>query len=274
MATSFELWHEGRFGANKVCRLDWDTDLPDEAPDELERQIAETATEHCDGFPGRQQYMVRALALAEQVGEFPFGMNATDSAITGSAAALEWQTPDMMQQGAEAFSHAGAQVSAQQMRHNEVLMRGIVELAMGQREHDKEIILGQQQALGKHAKQAMEMHELMEGMITRGQERRLTEAAYDKDQARKERLMKKMEWILPEIARRAGVPTAAITGSSASSDSGAPSKAADDFKTWILGLDTETQDKIFAVLGDDKGPELVELFQRMGQESAATETKH
>jgi hypothetical protein len=267
LANRFELFHEGRFGVNRICQLAFDEELaPDDAPSELERQVSETVGDHCDGFPGRQQYMVRAFSDEHPRGEFAFGMSANAMLHTGAAEAMGHEPPDM--EAGRSFSHAHAQVSAQQMRHNEALMRGFVELAMSQRERDADIIAQQQQTIQKSQRQQMDVYSMIEDMLCRQQERRLVEAKYDKDEERKGGLMKRLDFIIPEIARRAGVPMMA------KGDGGEGSPASTrEMAAFFMDLSKEMQEGVLDALGDEKGLELLAMIKKIGTEDSGKEAE-
>lgn len=304
LADRFVLVHEGRFGPNEVCVLDFDPKLPEEdAPSSLERLVSETVEEHVDGFPGRQQYFVRAFAGDTPRGEFAFGETASFSSRVGQA--LTQDTPEMDRlshasaygggggaaAGLAPLTHAHAQIVAQQMRHNEALTRGIVELSTRQSERDAEIIAGLQRNLARHEDRAAEMIQLREEMLSDEQVRRLQDLKFERDDQRKERLTKRLEGLLPHIFRRLGVPASVaghITGGSQKAETKSGEADAHEgpdpvgglvtrLRDYFMGLPPQVQDEVMDALTDDHAPELLNIIRELGQieqEQAAGETKH
>lgn len=281
LATRFELHHEGRFGLNRICELKLDESQPiEDAPGALERTITETVGDHVSGFPGRQQYMVRGFAGEQPTGEFPFGMTASSfSSDLAESVALVTPEMDMMRHndGGAVLTHAHAQVMVQQMRHNEALMRGLVEVTTRHAERDAEIIatLGKQNQ--EYADRSLSVQSMMEDMLSQEQIRRLADQKFQKDEDRKARLMKRLEtMVLPHLAAKAGLLPAAST-SSAGSDGGSDSAA--KLKALFFSLDPETQNEMTETLGPDKTTELLAIFKEIGEREKAhaeanTETRH
>lgn len=254
-----------------LAQLAWEVE-PSELPDHLERQITEEVAAHVDGLPGRQQYLVRAYRGEEQIGEFCFWEQALGSAASEAASALSFHTPDADPfnpfntapgQRVE-FSHASSMTVVQQMRHNEVLMRCLVDMATKNRERDNELIANLTRSVEKYQRNELKAADMMEGMMSRAQERKLVQEQHDAEEARKEKLLGKLNnYVLPEIARRMGLPGLAPGGAPSDGASGADGDL-DRVAQLFLKLDSKLQEKIIEELGEEDASELLSVFERRG----------
>jgi hypothetical protein len=266
LADSFRLYHESRHGYSLLAQLAWEVE-PAELPDHLERQISDEVTQHVDGLPGRQQYVVRSYRGDRQTGEFTFWEQAVTGAASEAASALAFNTPDadpfgpfQSPRGGD-FSHASSMTTVQQMRHNEVLMRCLVDMATKNRERDVELIANLSRQVEKHQRNELKVAEMMEGMMSRAQERQLTQEKFDADEDRKERLLAKLNtYVLPEIAKRLGLPGMAPTGDGGSETD----KDLDKVAQLFMGLDSKLQETILNELGEEEAAELLSVFERRG----------
>lgn len=211
LAVRFELLHVAQHGTNMVCQLNVQGSTADWA-ELIERQVSEESSDHVAGWPGRQQYIVRAYSEAEDtVGELPFALTARDGMGSEATADLMQTPPDveefMRGQLPDNFSHPHALVTQQQMRHNEILTRLMCEMAMHSRERDVGIIKSQQEQIDKMQRSRDEAVELREEMMDRSAERDMRIGKYTDDKARKDKLLSHVtKIILPEMARQAGLP--------------------------------------------------------------------
>jgi hypothetical protein len=172
-----------------------------------------------------------------------------------NASQLAMPTPDMGP-GMVDGQGVNAMVSIQQMRHNEGLVRSLVDLASSARERDQEIISKLQLQNDKMSNRQLDMIDLVEGMLTRKQERELTQAAYEEDKERKDKTLGViMKYVMPAFAKEAGIEM--------------PGDAAATIKDIFLRLPVETQNKIIADLPEIDGNKLLALM-----EGADTEATH
>jgi hypothetical protein len=252
--TSFALHHIGRHGPALVCRLEAEG-APDDRGDAVERLVSEEVADHVEGWPGLQQYKVVALDAKDQpMGEWPFTMQAA-GARDDATSHLALPTPDMGGMGAESLNHAHTMVTVQQMRHNEGFARALVELAMSSRERDADIIAKQQRQIDKYADRQLDVIEMMEGLMTRKQEREIAHATYEEDKHRKDQVLSKItQYILPAMAREAGVQL--------------PEDVGESIKMIFLRLPEDTQSLIIKQLPEIDRAKLFEVLE------AEPETKH
>ncbi len=249
----FALMHIGRHGPALVCNLAAEG-APDDRADAIERLVSDEAGDHVEGWPGLQQYKVVALnEKGAPMGEHPFTLAAGASDDTASSLAMP--TPDMGGMAGTELNHAHTMVTVQQMRHNEGLVRALVEMSMTSRERDQEIISKQQRQIDKMQDRQLDVIEMMEGMMSRSKERELTQQAYDEDKERKDKLLAKVtQLILPAMAKEAGVAV--------------PEDVVETVRGIFLRLPDETQNKIIADLPKPDAEKLLELME------SGAETKH
>ncbi len=211
---SFSLWHVERYDRRLISRLSIEAGSPIDQADDLERLVSEEVIDHTEAWPGRQRYVVQAQDEAgDALAEFAFSMTAA----TPSAAALLTQpTPEMEAAyggmiGAN-FSSPDTPIVFQLMRHNEALLRLVVEMSTGQAERDRKIIAQQQRSIDKANAKRFEVVELLEEMYCRRQERNLSQARHEADVRRKQELLSALtNTVVPSIAealrRRFGIDT-------------------------------------------------------------------
>lgn len=263
VATTFRLFHEGRHGLNQVCELPLEGGAED-WPDHIARLVHDESQTHASAYPGRQQYMVRAYAdgIDQPIGEYPFGLTAGDE---GSAATLSLQTPDYNtamtgQIPLQDFSHPHAMVMAQQMRHNEGILRSLVDVTMHSRDRDGAIIKRQQEHIDHLEADRMKVLEMAEELMSRKQERQIVQEKWDSEKRRKDQIMAKLiTFVLPEFAKRAGV-----AGVKAAPSNGEADKELDEIKRMFLKLAPETQNQIVAELPEDDSDRLLTIFEGGG----------
>ncbi len=250
---SFVLMHVGRHGAAIVCKIDADDGAPDDRAAAVERAASEEAADHVEGWPGLQQYKVMALdGKGGSAGEHPFTMQA--GSRDDGAAQLGMPTPDMGH-GGDGMG-VNAMVTIQQMRHNEGLVRALVDMAGSARERDQEIIGKLQVANDKMAGKHLDLVDLLEGMMTRKQERELAQQTYEEDKARKDKTLSViMKFVMPAFAKEAGIDL--------------PNDVATTVREIFLRLPEETQNQIISELPEPDGQKLLALM-----EGASTETNH
>lgn len=250
---SFALMHVGRQGALAlVCKLEAEG-APDDRANAVERLVSEEASDHVEGWPGLQQYKVVALDQKDEpVGEHPFTLQS--GAREDNAATLGMPTPDMGPAGAESLNHAHTMVTIQQMRHNEGLVTALVDMASASRERDQAIIETLQSANDKMSHRQLDLIDLVEGMLTRKQERELTQQAYEEDKGRKDAVLAKVvKYILPAFAKEAGVPL--------------PDDVATTVKEIFLRLPAATQTQIIEELPEVDGEKLLALMEGNTEET-------
>lgn len=280
-SAGFELVHLGRQGASsKVCDLPAGEGSAEDRSACVERHAADESREHADAFTGRQHYVVRALSdKGEQLGEHPFWIAAGDMAEAASALALP--TPeqvhaahgdvyvpiDPQRMPAQELSHAVVQLVSQSQRHNEALMRQLVELSTSHAERDAEIIRSQQQQLDRYEQSRLERHQWTEDLLSRKLERDIAHESHQNQERRKERLMDKLEkFILPAIMK-----SAAIKGLLGSADKATKDDMAEKIRQLFLKLPEETQSQIISELGEDDGHALLDLFSQGHEERKPSE---
>ena len=189
------------------------------------------------------------------MGEHPFTLQAKGSG-DGSGAQLALTTPDMGQgMGADSLNHAHTMVTVQQMRHNEGLVTALVELAMTSRERDGEIIAKLQRDNDKMRDRQLDVIEMLEGMMTRKQEREIAHATYEEDKQRKDQVLAKITgFILPAMAKESGIKL--------------PEDVAETVRQIFLRLSDDTQNQITKDLPEVDREKLLELMEN------SEETKH
>lgn len=266
-AEAFALLHEGRHGASKVCDLVANSGSPEDRAAMVERLVSDECKEHVEAFPGRQQYIVRALdGKGNAVGEHPFSIAATGNA---SSSALAMPPPELESayanqvidpQRVPEMSHAATMVMVQQMRHNEGLVAKLVELSTEHAERDAGIIRDQQLQIDRMEGRRLETIGLLENLLSQKQERDLVQAEYDNQEHRKERLMTKLEDVVfPAIMRSAIVKGMLNQGKA---DGVISDDAAEEIKKLFLKLPDEMQTEIVNELGEDDAHRLMDLFAR------------
>jgi len=259
MATAFKLFHVARHGVALVAEIPLSGGAED-WPEHVARACHEEATGHVDGWPGRQQYIVRAYVEGndEPVGEFPFGLAAQGEAST---AELAQATPDYQAAMAgqiplQDFSHPHAQVMAQQMRHNEALIRFLVDVTMHSRDRDGAIINRQQSHIDKLEADRFRIVEMTEDMLSRKQERAIKQERWETDKQRKEQLMAKLlQFVIPEAARRFGMT------STLSENQQQGAEELDEIKQLFLKLPAEMQNEIVNQLPEEDSDRLLSIFE-------------
>ena len=232
----FDLCHLDRArGSSLVVKLQ---PLPNVATDDIANHIADEVhnevLDHIEGWPGRQQYAIRAFtAGGEEVGEFPFVQTANSVIHTNAGEMLSEATPEQnalasgMLPNPEQLGHPTAMGAQQLMRHTEQLTRFTVEMASMRAERDAQIIRIQQTSIDKHTAQQSKMVEVMEAMYSRQAERDLAEKTYRDDESRKERLLDNLtRLVVPALAKRAGVPAELVGAATAVAGDGAGDGAA------------------------------------------------
>ncbi len=275
----FQLEHVSKAGpCSLVCKLEPISDAAgaDDIAQIVAEQVHQEAIDHIEGWPGRQQYVVRAYTETDrEVGEFAFFQIANHITHTQASRSMVELTPeqDAMAAGhlpnAEQLGHPTAMVANQQMRHNEGLVRYMTEMSAMSRERDASIIRSLQASNDRHEDRNMQMMQLFETMCSKQLERELATKTYEDDRDRKERLMENLnKWVLPEIAKRVGV---ALPASDKSSGEDSATMVA-DIRDIFLSLPDEMQNAFVAELEESKRDRLMSIFERAG--TSASDTKH
>ncbi len=277
--SSFALLHEGRHGTSKVCDLVAESGSPEDRAAIIERSVSEECKEHAEAWPGRQQYLVRALdAGGKAIGEHPFWMTATGNR---ASTALAMPTPEQEdaahhahiidpQRAVPEMSHAATMVMCAQMRHNEGLVAKIVELATDHAERDAGIIRDQQLQIDRMEGRRLETIGLLENLLSQKQERDLVQVEYDNQEKRKDRMMGKLEDVVfPAIMRSAIVK--GMLKKDKGDDGPLSDDAADEIKQLFLKLPEEMQSKIVSELGEEDAHRLMDLFSRGHENREDTE---
>jgi len=271
-AARFELHHIARHGSSKVCDLAPGEGSAEDRAATVERQASDESRDHADAFTGRQQYVVRAVGgAAEQLGEHPFWIAA--GGLAEGASALALPTPEQLHAAhgdvyvpidpqrmpGHELSHAVVQLVSQAQRHNEALMRQLVELSTSHAERDAEIIRSQQQQLDRYEDKRLERHQWTEELLSKKLERDMSHEAHMNQERRKDRLMDKLEkFILPAIMKSAAIK--GLLGGA--TDQQTKDDVADRIRQLFLKLPEETQNQIIAELGEDDGHALLDLFSQ------------
>lgn len=256
---------------------------PDELAAELADAIESEASDHAEGWAGVQQYALRAVdAEGRACGEFAFRLGASALATT-AADSLAELTPEQSRAGATPAAlelmthHPMAQIAAQQMRHAEALTRQVVELATRNAERDGRIIREQQQAIDRYARRERETWEIAETMLSAKAERDLKERQYADETSRKERLLERLNTlVIPAVAKRIGMPPAALGTGAAAGTAAATAAGGDtvsEIRRIFLSLPSELQDDVLAKLSDADRETLLSSFERGGATSD-TGAKH
>jgi hypothetical protein len=278
MATRFTLWHEAKHGRHLVSHLTSDGLDPDDVASDVERQVSDEAGGHIEAWPGRQQYVVRAYANDEEIGEYPFSLDRHDTVSAVESLALP--TPEMEYQaefypsgGYSVSSPSAARVESQQMRHNEVLVRALVEQTTRNYERDERLIASLQRANEKHEARRFEQVELLEEMYSRRQERSLLQQQHVSDAQRKERLVTALTtMVFPALASKAGSILGGVgpTGPSPrpqGADATAEPTEEDDLQTLahiFMTLPSEKQSEFMEALSPDCQVQLLNIIRRAG----------
>ena len=263
VAERFALYHQSRGGPNIVLNLIADGS-GEQLADGIERQVREESKDHVEAYAGRQQYLVRAFDEHNaQLGEYPFALTASRT-VTDAASALALPTPDQDDvfngQAPEQFSSPYAMLLNQQMRHNEAMVRYVVEMSMAKGERDCQIITKQNEHIDRLEGRRIEYIELIEGMYSERDERTLKLKRYETDQARKEKLLGTItNFVLPEMARRGGIPLG---------------DGLTELKQLFFRLPKKLQDEVVASLPPDDAEKMIELLVGKQSPEGAPTTTH
>lgn len=251
---SFALYHVQRTGtAALVAKLALCGDGADDVAAHVAELAEKEAQDHAAGFAGRQQYAIRAYGAgtpesgAPELGEFPFRY-AHSSIGVQTDAATELLGP-MPEPSARAAVTDMATV--QLMRHNEGLVRLLVEVTSQKGERDAEIIRAQQAQIDRLTQRQLTSYELVERLLSEERERELKERAWDADEARKDKLMARLEEIFfPAVQKRFGIPMPGAGGGG----------VLDEIRELFISLPDATQSAVLDALPDDKAHRLLDLL--------------
>lgn len=280
----FELWHQGRSTEAKVCDLQGDQGSAEDRSSQIERHCFDEAAEHAEAFVGRQQYVVRGLKADASAGEHPFwlaprGQSEMTSALGlptpeqahAHAGDMPYVPIDPQRHPGQELSHAVVQLVSQAQRHNEALMRQLVELSTAHAERDNEIIRSQQNQLDRYERARLERHELTEELLSRKLERDLVHQAHEHQEKRKDRLMRKLEDVVFPAILRSPTLRALLGDGKAAANDGDP--VVERLKKLFLKLPESTQSQVIAELGDEDGHALLDIFAS-GHVERQEEIKH
>jgi hypothetical protein len=255
-ANAFAVYHVGRHAPSLVTAITADEGTTDDRAETIERITVEEVTDHVEAWPGRQQYFVKATGENnDDLGEFAFAMSSRGNSASSD---LTVYPPENDPHGSSEFQSPHAMVTLQQMRHNEGLVRWIVELSRSASERDAQIMAAQQRQIDLMEDRRMDVVGMLEGMYSQRQERDLKQSKQDKDEARKDKLLRLVtNFVIPEMARRSGFTP--------------PGDVAEEIKQIFMRLPEDTHTLILEQLPKPDRDKLLDLFEgKAGDEEEAT----